>query len=190
GVQGFDLTKENSRLRYTPITICQEELVYHKNINYEERGIRFPRFIEQMFDNPFYGEYFGGYPAPAPFKVKFIENPKSKVKVFIGVTMYQEPCGGLDDIRKAGTTFIRMNPDADRPEGFAEQAKESGGVPGTLVGILQNIRKFVDQTKYNWDEICVCLLADGRTRIDGRFNNLVALQRMGIYLDLEEMYRE
>ncbi|EER16352.1 Chitin synthase, putative, partial [Perkinsus marinus ATCC 50983] len=26
--------------------------------------------------------------------------------------------------------------------------------------------------------------------IDGRFNNLVALQRMGIYLDLEEMYRE
>ncbi|KAF4706673.1 Chitin synthase, class 2 [Perkinsus olseni] len=64
------------------------------------------------------------------------------------------------------------------------------GVPGTLVGILQNIRKFVDQTKYNWDEICVCLLADGRTRIDGRFNNLVALQRMGIYVDLEEMYRE
>ncbi|KAF4680963.1 Chitin synthase, class 2 [Perkinsus olseni] len=190
GVQGFDLTKENSRLRYTPITVSQEELVYHKNINYEERGITFPRFLDQMFDSPFYSEYFGGYPAPAPYRVKFIENPKSKVKVFIGVTMYQEPCGGLDDIRKAGTTFIRMNPGADRPEGFAEQAKESGGVPGTLVGILQNIRKFVDQTKYNWDEICVCLLADGRTRIDGRFNNLVALQRMGIYVDLEEMYRE
>ncbi|KAF4711381.1 Chitin synthase, class 2, partial [Perkinsus olseni] len=84
GVQGFDLTKENSRLRYTPITVSQEELVYHKNINYEERGITFPRFLDQMFDSPFYSEYFGGYPAPAPYRVKFIENPKSKVKVFIG----------------------------------------------------------------------------------------------------------
>ncbi|KAF4721625.1 Chitin synthase, class 2 [Perkinsus olseni] len=189
-IQGFDLNRDDNQLRYTPITVSQEELVYHKNINYAERGLKFPRFLDQMFDSDFYTEYFEGMPPPAPFKLKFIEDPNAKIKVFIGITMYQEPCGGLDDVRRPGLTFIQQNPDNDRPEAFKEQAMESGGVPGTLVGVLENVRKFVAETQYKWEEICVCLLADGRTRINGAYNNLQALQRMGMYLDLEEMYRE
>jgi chitin synthase len=182
-VDGFETTRSDQMIRYTPITVSQEEIVYHRNINYEERGLQFPRFVEQMFHNSQYQNMFRGAPT-APFRVKFIEDPASKVKVLIGVTMYQEPCSGLNDIRKMNRSATQ-----DRPENFAEQASHSGGVPGTMVGILMNIQEWVKCTNYKWDEICVCLLADGRTRINGQYNNLQALARMGVYVDLEDMYR-
>lgn len=182
-VEGFDKTRSDQMLRYTPITVSQEELVYHQNINYEERTLTFPRFIEQMFDNAHYQGMFRGV-GSAPFKLKFIEDPKSRIKVFIGVTMYQEPCSGLNDIRK-----VERSQTQDKEENFAEQASHSGGVPGTMVGILKNIENWVKSTNYKWEEICVCLLADGRTRINGHYNNLQALARMGVYLDVDEMYK-
>ena len=183
-VTGFERTMSEQMLRYTPITISQEELMYHKNINYEERKLAFPRFIEQMFDNSEYKEMFHGAQAP-PFRLKFVEDVNSKIKVFIGITMYQEACSGLNDIRKVCRSEAQ-----DAVEDFSEQARHAGGVPGTIVGILKNIETWLKTTRqYKWEEICVCLLADGRTRIDGQFNNLQALSRMGMYLDLEEMYR-
>ena len=182
-VEGFDKSRPEQMLRYTPITISQEELMYHQNINYEERKLAYPRYIEQMFDNAQYEGMFHGTPI-APFRLKFVEDPTSKVKVFIGVTMYQEPCSGLNDIRKIDRTRTQ-----EIPENFAEQASHSGGVPGTMVGILKNIEKWQKSSGYKWEEICVCLLADGRTKIDGRYNNLQALARMGMYLDLDELYR-
>ena len=182
-VDGFDKTRDDQMLRYTPITVSQEELVYHKNINYEERNLAFPRYIEQMFDNHHYQTMFRGQ-RPSPFTLKFIEDPSSRIRVFIGVTMYQEPCGGLNDIRK-----MQHSETQDYVENFAEQASHSGGVPGTMVGIMKNIETWIKGTEYKWDEICVCLLADGRTRINGHYNNLQAMERMGMYLDLAEMYK-
>lgn len=45
-IQGFDLNRDDNQLRYTPITVSQEELVYHKNINYAVNGqLRRPRLI-------------------------------------------------------------------------------------------------------------------------------------------------
>jgi len=182
-VAGFERTMAEQMLRYTPITISQEELVYHKNINYEERRLAFPRFLEQMFENSTYTSMFQGVSAP-PFRLRFVENPNSVIRVFIGVTMYQEACSGLDDIRKVCRSEAH-----DAVENFSEQAAQAGGVPGTMVGILKNIETWLKGTEFKWEEICVCLLADGRTRIDGQFNNLQALSRMGMYLDVEEMYR-
>ena len=183
-VDGFDKTRDDQLLRYTPITVSQEELLYHKNINYEERNLNFPRYIEQMFDNAHYKSMFLGQSVP-PFTLKFIEDPNSRIRVFIGVTMYQEPCGGLNDIRR----IMDRSETQDKAEDFAESASNSGGVPGTMVGIMKNIENWIKTTDYKWEEICVCLLADGRTRINGHYNNLQAMERMGMYLDLNEMYK-
>jgi len=126
---------------------------------------------------------FSGVPT-APFTLKFLDDPNSKIRVLIGVTMYQEPCSGLNDIRKIIRTSTQ-----DKPENFAEQASRSGGIPGTMVGILENIAHWVKTKEYKWEEVCVCLLADGRTRIDGQFNNLQAMARMGMYVDISELYK-
>ena len=182
-VDGFDKSRPDQTLRYTPITISQEELLYHKNINYEERKLKYPRYIEKMFENREYAEILGCSPCQ-PFRLKFIEDPSSRIRVFIGVTMYQEPCGGLNDIRK-----VQRSRTQDQSEDFAEQASQSGGVPGTMVGIMENIVTWMKSTSYSWSEICVCLLADGRTRIDGQFNNLQAMERMGMYLNVNELYK-
>ena len=146
-VDGFDRTRPDQMLRYTPITISQEELIYHKNINYEEHGLRYPRYIEEMFHNEAYNQTFSGSPV-ASFTLKFVEDPNSRVKVFIGITMYQEPCAGLNDIRKVVRSSTQ-----DKSENFEEQASRSGGVPGTMVGILDNIAHWVKTSEYEWDEI-------------------------------------
>lgn len=182
-VPGFERTISEQSLRYTPITISQEELLYHKNINYEERRLEFPRFLEQMFENTAYKTAFQGVSAP-PFRLKFVEQPGAKIKVCIGITMYQEACSGLNDIRKVCRSEAH-----EVVEDFSEQSNHSGGVPGTIVGVLKNVETWLKTTNYKWEEICVCLLADGRTRIDGQFNNLQALARMGMYIDVEDMYR-
>ena len=182
-VDGFETARDDQMIRYTPITVSQEELMYHKNINYEARGLKFPRYIEEMFQNSHYQRKFQNIPVP-PFHLKFIEDKKSRIKVLIGVTMYQEPCSGLNDIRK-----VHRSATQDQAENFAEQSSHSGGVPGTMVSILRNIEQWMKTTNYKWDEICVCLLADGRTRIDGQFNNLQALSRMGVYYELDDIYR-
>lgn len=137
-----------------------------------------------MFDNRQYAKTFGGAPI-APLKLKFIEDPSSRIKVFIGVTSYQEPCSGLNDIRQ-----VKQSATQDEAENFAEQASHSGGVPGTMVGIMKNIKNWMKATNYKWHEICVCLLADGRTQINGQYNNLQALSRMGVYEGYTSRSRE
>lgn len=48
-----------------------------------------------MFDSDFYTEYFEGMPPPAPFKLKFIEDPNAKIKVFIGESFTLFPSDGF-----------------------------------------------------------------------------------------------
>jgi hypothetical protein len=125
-VYGFGTARSNQMIRNTPITVSQEEFVYHQNINYEQRNLHFPRYIEQMFHNSHYQKKF--QVPVAPFRLKFLEDPKPRTKVLIDVTMYQEPCSGLNDIRKMNRSATQ-----DKAENFAEQASHSGGVPGTFV---------------------------------------------------------
>ena len=174
-IRGF--SQGESALRYTPVTLAQEELLLHKNINYEERGLSFPRFLENMFSNDHYRNK--GIKAEQ-FKVRFVQD--NKVKVIIGITMYQEPCGGLNDIRRPGVPITAT------VENFADASVKTGGVPGTLLGIMENIRNMTLSGPYSNEDFVVCLIADGRTRINGCHENLSALERMGLYHDLQEVY--
>ncbi|KAF4724661.1 Chitin synthase, class 2, partial [Perkinsus olseni] len=60
-------------VRYTPVTIRDEELVRHCNVEYAELGIDL-RGIQDMFDTDFYWDIFGGWSSLRPFHMRFVES--------------------------------------------------------------------------------------------------------------------
>lgn len=176
-VKGF----EWGDLRYTPITVQQANLLWHENIDYEEEGIQYPTFLEDMFNSDHYNRFLGG--ETAPFRVRFVETPDRRVNVLIGVTMYQERCGGLDDVK------FDSSIETWESEDYEDASYKIGTVPATFLGVLQNLKIFNRQTRFTWDNVVICLLSDGRTKINLRDNNLGALQKMGMYYDLEKLYK-
>lgn len=167
-------------LRYTPITCQQAELVVHDNVNYEEEGLKYPRFLEDMFNGDHYEEFLGG--KTEPFRLRFVHTKNRRVNVFIGMTMYQEPCGGLDDIRfEDDLEYVSQ-------QTYEQATKEAGTVPASLIGVLENLKIFNQSSRFTWDNVVVCLIADGRTRINQEDDNLKALNSMGAFFDLNKLY--
>lgn len=176
-MEGFNF----GNLWYTPITLAAEEVLPFQDVDYGPQGVHYPRNLEDMFNGQHYEAMFGGH--TEPFRLRFVETPEKKVKVFICITMYQEPCGGREDL-----SFEDDDPDAPGRETFDDVADVCGTFPATLKGIFENLEYFNKRSAHPWSEIVVCLVADGRTRINQQENNLKALARMGLYHPVEEIW--
>lgn len=165
--------RERCSLRYTPITISQEEVIphmdptaYNGRVNPQDDR---PRYLENMFHPMHYPEH-----GNMKYQTRFAE----KAKVVVGITMYQEPCG----------------PPVSSHQQWRETAREAGTVCATLHAVAQNLQAFKHPpdglTSFQEDQIVVVLTADGRTRIDGVEDNLKSLKSIGAYSEIEELYAE
>jgi chitin synthase len=83
----------------------------------------------------------------------------SPIKLYIVLTMYAEP-------PKGGS--------------HANEETRAGGLIGTLQGVMNNVKEYMKRNGPDaWKEICVCLVSDGRTRINQ--DTLDFIQLMGLF---------
>lgn len=151
-------------VRYTPITIRDEELVRHCNIEYPQHGIDL-RGIQDMFDTDFYWDFFGGWSSLRPFHMRFVESVAQTVKFTIAISVGR----GIQ-----GAT----------PHGFLS----------TLICVMRNVKRMCDAGLLGWDQIVVCVVVDGRNEFevakeDYQTSFLNELQRMGVYMSAEELWK-
>jgi chitin synthase len=84
---------------------------------------------------------------------------ETPIKLFIVLTMYAEP-----------------------PKGgrYENQETRAGGLIGTLQGVMNNVKEYMKREGPDaWKEISICLVSDGRTRINP--DTLDFLELMGMY---------
>jgi len=184
---GFQPGGDTCTLRYTPITIPQEEVTLHMDSaiytsgdKVNPQGTR-PRYLEDMFHPDHYPS--STYGDIMEYQTRFAKG----AKVLIGITMYQEACG----------------PPESSCAQWPEMAQEAGTVCSTLDACARNLRVFQEEqsngvlARFRSDEIVVALTADGRTRINGSadnkargINNLNSLKSIGAYVEIEELYAD
>lgn len=180
---GFRPGGDTCTLRYTPITIPQEEVTLHMDPTVytgkvNPQGTR-PRYLEDMF-HPTH------YPSSEYEDMRYQTRFANGAKVLVGITMYQEPCG----------------PPRSLCQQWPEMAQEAGTVCATLDAVAQNLQVFEEQSDgvlshFHRDEVVVVLTADGRTRINGGadnrerdIDNLNSLKSIGAYSEIEELYAD
>ncbi|KAF4677072.1 Chitin synthase, class 2 [Perkinsus chesapeaki] len=150
-------------VRYTPVTIRDEELIRHSNVDYSDSGIDI-RGIEDMFDTDFYWNFFGGWSSLRPFHLRFVESVSQTVKYTIAISVGR----GIQ-----GAT----------PTGFLS----------TLICVMRNVKRMCDAGLIAWDQIAVCVVVDGRNEFETSKEDyepsfLSELQRMGVYMNVEELW--
>ncbi|KAF4675461.1 Chitin synthase, class 2 [Perkinsus olseni] len=151
-------------VRYTPVTIRDEELVRHCNVEYAELGIDL-RGIQDMFDTDFYWDFFGGWSSLRPFHMRFVESVAQTVKFTIAIAV-----------------------------GRGIQGATPNGFLSTLICVMRNVKRMCDSGLIAWDQVVVCVVVDGRNEFemakeDYEASFLSELQRMGVYMNAEELWK-
>ncbi|KAF4669040.1 Chitin synthase, class 2 [Perkinsus olseni] len=144
-------------VRYTPITISEEELILHYNIDNENFYLD-TRGIEELFHSDYYSTYFSEKASRIPlFRMKFVDGPHDKVDLLIVVSV-----------------------------GSGMQGSTAEGFNATLRAVMENLATLEDSGQAKWDRVVLCVVVNGREEFESLEKNgstsvLGELERMGVY---------
>lgn len=154
-------------VRYTPITINEEELILHYNVDSECFYLD-TRGIEELFHAEHYSNYFGQQGATdiPLFRMKFIDGPHDKVDVLLVVSV-----------------------------GSGMQGSTAEGFNATLRAVMANLANLEESGKVKWDRVVLCIVVNGREEFerlerDGSTSVLGELEKMGVYHRPGELWEE
>ncbi|KAF4677071.1 Chitin synthase, class 2 [Perkinsus chesapeaki] len=151
-------------VRYTPITISQEELILHYNVHNDALCMD-TRGIEDLFDSYHYPNLYrdrlSGMP---PFRIKFVDNLHEKVELLILVSV-----------------------------GIGMLGSSAEGFRVTLRAVMENLANLEESGRVRWDQALLCVVVNGRAAFEefekeSPTSVLGELERMGIYFKPEELW--